>query len=189
MDALCKSLFQPLDLNSPAVIHGRTFETVALEKFTEKTAKQVKRCGLFVNPDFPCLAASPDSLIEGEKSLIEVTSTQFGISNPTKMYGDFQVKCPFSIKDKMIDETCGLGYLELRNGQWQLKRNHQYFYQVQGQLAIAQQDLCYFVVYTHEDCCVLTIPYEPDFFQEMISPLFKFYYEIYLPFLVKQLCH
>jgi hypothetical protein len=79
------------------------------------------------------LAASPDGLI-GEDSILEVT-------------------CPSSIKKYTPEEAFNLGklsYMEVRNkrGKLVLKRNHVFYYQVQGQLNISEKKYCYFVVWT-----------------------------------------
>lgn len=42
-----------------ALQHGRTYEKVAKEQFAQEYEKTVEECGLFVDKDFPYLAATP----------------------------------------------------------------------------------------------------------------------------------
>lgn len=87
--------------------------------------------GLFVDPTLPYLAASPDGLI-GDNSIIEI-------------------KCPFSIRDFTPENAYKenkIKYLEQKDDKLSLKKSHDYFYQVQGQLHITQRKFCYFVVWT-----------------------------------------
>lgn len=77
------------------------------------------------------MAASPDGLV-GDDCIIEI-------------------KCPFSIRDYTPEnayEEKKIKYLEKKNEKLVLKKNHDYFYQIQGQLHITQKKYCYFVVWT-----------------------------------------
>lgn len=77
------------------------------------------------------MAASPDGLV-GDDCIIEI-------------------KCPFSIRDYTPEnayEEKKIKYLEKKNGKLVLKKNHDYFYQIQGQLHITPKKYCYFVVWT-----------------------------------------
>ncbi len=59
LDKLCEHLLNPSKLTSPSIVHGKTYESIAIEKFTQTTATTVLKCGLFINADFPNFAASP----------------------------------------------------------------------------------------------------------------------------------
>jgi hypothetical protein len=83
---------------------------------------------LVINPRFPFLAASPDGKVclEGETGVLKV-------------------KCPFPARDLTILEAVQkipnfcmqLG----DDGKMSLKRSHEYFYQVQGQLMVSGASL------------------------------------------------
>ena len=62
LDKLCENLLNPSKLTSPAIVHGKTYESIAIEKFQQTTAAKVKKCGLFISTDFPNLAASPGDI-------------------------------------------------------------------------------------------------------------------------------
>lgn len=87
--------------------------------------------GLFVDPELPFLAASPDGLIEKD-SIIEI-------------------KCPFSIRESTPENAFienKIKYLEKKDEKLVLKKSHDYYFQVQGQLHITQKNYCYFVIWT-----------------------------------------
>jgi hypothetical protein len=54
----------------------------------------------------------------------------------------------------MIKKGESFPFLEFRNGELRLKRNHNYFYPVQGQLKMCGKSVCYFVTYTLKDILV-----------------------------------
>lgn len=76
------------------------------------------------------MGASPDGLI-GDHALVEI-------------------KCPISINnetpgDEILNKK--ITFAELINGKLHLKRNHNFYYQIQEQLAITKRELCYFVIW------------------------------------------
>ena len=86
----------------------------------------VHECGLFIDPSYPHLGASPD-----------------GITTCTCCDGvaALEVKCPFSRRDKSFAETCSdsNSCWEMQaDGVMTLKTTHSYFYQVQAQINVAR---------------------------------------------------
>ena len=77
---------------------------------------EVKPCGVFIKPEFPYLAASPDGLIGADATV--------------------DVKYPYSKRNLDITSSNSLTFLDFVNGQISLKMSHLYFDQVQGQLII-----------------------------------------------------
>ena len=92
---------------------------------------KVEQCGMIVDKQHPWINATPDFLV----------------SCSCCGNGCGEVKCPYNI------ENCDLeSYVEKKNsclekvnGKVQLKRNHQYFFQVQQQLFITDSQYCDFV--------------------------------------------
>ena len=120
-----------MELSGEAIVHGRTYESIAVEKFESLSNLKVSHCGLFINPKYPFLAASPDGVI-GSKAVIEV-------------------KCPFNGRNMKVQPGKFFSFLTFDGTTVTLKKNHSYFYQIQGQLAISRRDFCDFVVYSHTD--------------------------------------
>ena len=125
----------------------------------QKYGKCVQPCGLFVRPDLPHLAASPDGLV-GADGLLEV-------------------KCPYTGRDCMIKPGTAFPYLISRNGQLSLKRTHPYYDQVQGQMFIAQKSKCFFVIYTNVDIKCLEIIIDLEYCQVCLIPKLNTFYEKY----------
>ena len=95
-----------------------------LNRFLSDEVLYVEECGLFVSIDKGYLAASPDGIV-GKDGLVEV-------------------KCPIICRDNNIEDLARqdisfcLQYDETED-KLRLKRNHNYYYQIQGQLHIANR--------------------------------------------------
>lgn len=65
------------------------------------------------------------------------------------MFGLVEIKCPYSMYDKTIQEVCQKPNFccEICNATPSLKLDHEYYYQIQGQLAITGAEWCDFVVW------------------------------------------
>ncbi len=169
IDLLCKTLHNPPMLLTPAVCYGNTNESKAISQFEMQYEKKVYSCGLFVNPKFPFLGASPDGLVEKENALIEV-------------------KCPYHAKDEKITAETVTFLENSDSGSPVLKRSHNYWFQVQGQLGIVKKELCYFIVFTQKDLFVQVIEFDENFFSEEILPkLTNFYSVHYRPYVSSKL--
>jgi len=158
-------------LTCPAVQHGRTYEAAAIKAYEKQEHAVVKKCGLFVNPLYCFLGASPDGLI-GDEGLIEV-------------------KCPFAARNNpiSIEDIDRFSFLEAKpDRRIGLKRSHNYYQQIQGQLGITKRKYCHFIVFTFKDLYVERIEYDEDHFErEMIPKLKSFYDKTYLPYLCSKL--
>lgn len=123
------------------------------------------KCGLFVDPELPFLAASPDGLLED--SIIEI-------------------KCPYSAKNISITEAISLKKISFwktdKCGTLIINKRHDWFYQVQGQLHITRRNVCIFVVWTEVDMKVEQIEKDDAFWEKnMKDKLKKFYFDCMLP--------
>ncbi|CAG9763511.1 unnamed protein product [Ceutorhynchus assimilis] len=114
-----------------ATRYGNDSEARAIAEFEDKYKVKISQCGLFIDKKNYYLGASPDGLI-GDTQLMEV-------------------KCPYSICNMNPAEAIKekkLAFAEFVDNEFHLKRNHNYYYQIQGQLAIADKQMCYFVVWS-----------------------------------------
>ena len=100
------------------------------------------------------LASSPDGIVD-DNLIIEAT-------------------CPYSAKDKYIDDIT-VPYLSGQYGSLELKSNHNYYYQVQGHLAINNARACDFIVFTQTDIKIIRIGRDQKFIEAMLSNLTSFY--------------
>ena len=120
-----------------AIQHGCKHEGDAIQAYQDAMTHQhesfeVSKCGTFINVEHQFLHATPDFLCScaccGE--------------------GCGEVKCPASIEDCDFESYVGkkVSCLEKVEGTYKLKRNHQYYYQVQQQLFTTHKKYCDFVV-------------------------------------------
>jgi hypothetical protein len=75
------------------------------------------------------------------------------------------------------------------NDNLQLKRNHKYYYQVQGQLNISNRKSCYFVVYVEEKQNLFVEKINKDehlWINTMLPKLKEFYLENVLPEIIRR---
>ena len=151
------------------MLHGKQYESKAIKMFEKKYELKCKKCGLFIRPDLPFLGATPDGIIDDD-TLIEV-------------------KCPYTGRQKpIVPGKCFpfLGYDS--QGAVVLKQTSNYYYQIQGQLYIAQRKKCYFIVYTFKDLFVQVINVDREYCKFSLIPKLDLFFEThYKPFLASKI--
>lgn len=115
--------------------------------------------GLVVREALPHLGASPDGLVYCPHC------------NP--YHGVIEVKCQYSFKDVHPKEAAlsdiFFCYLD-ENKKVRLKKNHAYYYQVQGEMAITQRKWCHFIVWTNKGLKFETILYDEELWENVMLP-------------------
>ena len=161
-------------IHSPALTWGVENEDAAIEEYhqlisAEHISTSLSRTGLHINPSYPHLGASPDALIECEccgEGLVEV-------------------KCPYSIRSDDPNTSRKSFYLvDTPNGK-QLNQKSNYYYQIQGQLAVCDRAYCDFVCWTPVGMFIQRIERDDHFFQEMKNRLDMFCLRVIMPLLLK----
>ena len=105
-------------------------------------------------------------------------------------FGFLEVKCPYPVRDLTPVEACSTQnfYCNLdSNGNLKLKENHQYYMQIQGQMAIGERMWCDFVVYTQKGCSIQRIYFNETFWSHLLSKLTTFYDNCVVPEIVSPL--
>ena len=112
--------------------------------FLEHTDVKFESCGLFVNPKYPFMGASPDGII--------------------------QVKCPYNCSTQLFSELEGNKSFCLKqiNEDLKLDKAHSYYNQVQCQLNICEIDICYFVVWSPEEMYIEEVKKDTEFFSALL---------------------
>ena len=155
------SKLSPKAINSLAINYGKVHEDTAIRCYIEYQKDRgiqltVCKCGLYINPAIPWLAATPDSIVEIDQEM-----------------GCLEVKCPFLCKTKQIAVAAleqSSFCLQSNDGMLQLKRTHQYFYQVQTQLFVTRLLWCDFVLWSPSDVIyVERIFYNQSFIEDAVS--------------------
>ena len=156
---------------------GHSNEQIAIVKHLENCfydGQQIKacvECGLVVNAQAPWLGASPDCLLYDPSE--------------EKPYGIGEVKCPFSKKDMTIEEACmdSSFYLKVANGndpKPMLKRNHAYYFQVQGTMASCNVEWADFLVYTTKEVHCERIYFDSELWNKTMLPKLTLFYFSYI---------
>ena len=153
--SLIKSLYYPeqRQFTSAACQYGCNHEDSVRQLYTQKLAAEheeflVIQCGLILDPKFPFLGASPDSLVNCKRC----NSGVF-----------LEIKCPFSCKQKSFIELASDNpsfCLNDNNDSLTLKVDHLYYFQVQLQMKLCDVKYCDFVMWreTGEIFCQRIIP-------------------------------
>lgn len=163
---LASNLITPREFDARSVAHGRQYEKTAAEKFESLVGEKIQECGLIVHKHFPFLAASPDRLYD-ENAVVEI-------------------KCPYSARSSKITPVT-VPYLKYdKDGNLQLSKHHNYFYQVQGQLVCTDRNICYFCIFTFVDFVVLKIVRDDEFCTDMLDKLKLFFHEHFNPTLMNK---
>lgn len=119
----------------------------------------IKLCGLFIDKDLPFLGASPDGLV-GDKKIVEL-------------------KCPYAARDQSVDDAIEakkiIFWKKTKNGNTILNKKHDWFFQAQGQIHIAQRKTCIFAVWTNVDMKIEVIDEDKTFWNEMENKLKKIF--------------
>ena len=149
---------------------GRMHEGTAVAEYEAARGIKTERCGLFIDPTCCWLGASPDRFVPGESSA---------------MAGLVEIKCPFSAADSTIQEyaTKRGSCLQLVNGEVALKRSHNYYHHIIGQMGIANVPWCDFVVWTTKGMFVERVAFNEDHWFSFRRQLTDFYFEFMLPLL------
>jgi hypothetical protein len=169
MAKLAEDILDPGNLSCDAIVHGKTYEKIAISKFEDLHKVNVLPCGLFIHEEFPFLAATPDGLV-GTSKIVEV-------------------KCPYAGRNSEMKANNEFPFLFMtEQNELHLKHNHNYMHQIQGQLAISKKKSCFFIVYTFKELFVEKIAYDETFFLQHILPKTKNFYEnFYKPVIASKL--
>ncbi|XP_033729693.1 uncharacterized protein LOC117318872 [Pecten maximus] len=158
------TIFDTKQIHSAPLEYGKRTESSGKRKYLKQfPSRHFHECGLVVNPEFSFLGASPDGKLccDGQSGIAEI-------------------KCPFSARNMTITNACDQAQrfcLEKVNGKMNLKKSHEYYAQVQGQLMITGCDFCEFIVYTHCDLFVQRILPDIPYMTDMLYKLSTFYKE------------
>jgi len=148
-----------------AMKYGLEHEGEAAIIYSDSKAVNVRRTGFVVNPGCPQLGASPDYIV-------------YDPANSDNVFGCLEIKCLQA--SFVTDAKC----LKTHNGQLSLRKTHQYYYQIQGQLGITGLKWCDLMVLCKDDWHIERIHFNEDFFLSMCCNLDKFFFEYFLPLLV-----
>lgn len=159
-------------LKTPPITWGLENERHAFRAYEASEAGKhdafkCTKSGLHISTQHPFVGATPDGL---------VCCTCCG-------KGVLELKCPFSMREvKDITEMVGAGScLETVNGTVHLRRQHDYFYQVQTQMAVCNVQWCDFVVWTPNVLHVERVWKDEHFCEDILAAARDFFIHAILP--------
>ena len=160
---------------SKACMYGCEHEDDARKVYCEVMNKEhnsfsVTKCGLFLDISQPFIGASPDGMVH--------------CSCCGK--GALEIKCPYSCKDKTLEEACKEKSFCLlsEDGNLILKKDHMYYYQIQMQLKVCQVLYCDFVVWNKGQLLRQRIMYDSQFIEDALKKVEGFVKQCILPELI-----
>ena len=124
----------------------------------------------------------PGMTVMEEYPFISV-STDLDISCDCCGKGHAEFKCPGSIKHQVPSDK-NLSYLELRNGKTKVKKNSDYYFQIQGQMGVAEGNYTDFFVFTFHGYHKERILFDKEFWCEVLQKLVWFWKKFIGPELV-----
>ena len=173
-NSLVLQILGKTSFSSQATNWGIKNEVKALEKYklVKKDSRKEVTCarlGIVIYDDYPFLGASPDAVVYD--------------AHAHSPFGLVEIKCPFSVRVLIPTEAAESTtfFCSLENSSdgvrtLKLKRTHNYYCQVQGQMAITGRTWCDFVVYTEKGLHCERINYDKIFWTEDLLPrLISFY--------------
>ncbi|XP_077535035.1 uncharacterized protein LOC144146942 isoform X1 [Haemaphysalis longicornis] len=163
-------LLDPKDLSRVRPIqYGRRNEAAATHRYTNVLRKlghdvTVEHCGLFVDPASPWLGATPDRLV------FDPEEGTFGV---------LEVKCPYSLTGsdpKTVPDNENF-YMQFTNGsEPRLLRDHEYYQQVVGQMALTGCQWGDFAVFSEKWIAIERIRFENSEWEAMKARLDFFFF-------------
>ena len=136
-------------------------EPLAAQMYATVMKNRVNLYPCVISPFVPWLAASPDRKVYWPER-----SPSFGL---------LEKKCPQA--DQLANVTC----LSNNGRNLKLKLSHDYYYQVQCQMAVTGLQWCDFVVYLGSGALhVETITFDSDFWHEVEEKLQSFYFNYFI---------
>ncbi|XP_065109040.1 uncharacterized protein [Paramisgurnus dabryanus] len=140
---------------------GLEMESAVVEEYCLVCGVNFYPCGFLIHPDAPWLGSSPDGIV------FDPTEQQ--------VFGLLEIKCP------NVKSYVDCPYLKLQNGTPQLKEQHAYYWQVQGQMLISGLEWCDFVVYAQDDMMIQRIYKDSRMFKTIRERADHFFFYFYLP--------
>lgn len=151
-------------IQTKAMKRGIQLEPVAAAEYEKLTGNKLFPCGLIINHHAPHLGASPD------RKVVDLTADP--------VHGLLEIKCP----NKDSFKNCS--YLTNAAGNYTLKKTHEYYYQIVGQMGISGFTWCDFFVKCNSDYHLERIHFNKDEWEELKCKLdFFFFFSCFLPVL------
>ena len=141
----------------------------AFEEYKANSLAQnqnLQKCGIFISIKDGFLVASPDGMVHDSNGAC----------------GLIEMKCPFSCRNMSASLPQREVFIcEIIDEEIYLRKSHDYYFQIQGAMAIIQLQWCDFIVWTTKSMNVERIPFNQTFWNTCYFKLKSIYISIILP--------
>ena len=172
-EGLIKSVLGYNKFTSESVRWGQSHEAAARRFYLNDVKGKhdgvtVTECGFITSINYPHLGASPDGIV---------------VCPHCQDSGILEIKCPFKYRKVPPEEAAREKdfFCELVENKVTLKRNHSYYFQVQGQMALSGKKWCDFYVWTLAGRSVERIYFEEHVWLKMEMTLTSFFKSCVIP--------
>lgn len=147
---------------------GQMHEDAAMKAYQDFTGNTVEKAGLFL---FPCgyLGCTPDGIIstaDGERGVLEIKCPW---THRNKTFNQIMAEKQEKDTSSYLDQ-CGL-----------LKKNTEYWHQIQAEMKAAQTLWGHFVLWTTKDIRIITVIKDSNWGETNLPKLTDFYLDTFLP--------
>lgn len=149
-----QSIVSPRHFSNAAMKWGKNNEMRAIAQYEKTTGSKITKLGFCISSKYNFFGSSPDGISDDGEIVLEV-------------------KCPYSIKDKV---PAAAKYL--KNGF--LNRNHQYYFQCQSHMLVTGAKRCDFVIFTEKEIYIENIKFSETFCSRMITDVKNYYEKIFV---------
>ena len=171
-DSLVLRILQQKSFMSAATDWGKQMEPTACREYVAYQHAHghnelvVTPSGFIISESQPFLGATPDGAV-------------YDPSDGSQPFGFLEIKCPYSQRNVTpVDACLSSGFCcTATNGQLTLRRNHTYFAQVQGQMAVGERPWCDFVICTTLGVSVQRITFDQNYWDTLLLPKLTSFYK------------
>ena len=155
------------EFTKPQLKYGRHLEGEARVKFLSELRKTHKgvtivETGLIVHSQYIFIAGSPDGIIKCQCC-------------PTRV---LEIKCPWKCCGKDPKEYKA-DFFRRASGQNTLKQNHEFYTQIQFQMAVTGTESGFFVVYSRKGIFYEEVKFNPNYFKYVVK-LCEYFFNKYI---------
>lgn len=157
------------EIISKATQYGILNEATAINAIAKFLQTPIQKSGIYIDAEIPYLGATPDGVILNNGKVIAVV----------------EVKCPYSAKDMTPEDGINKRLITFWRQNGTINKQHNWFYQIQGQMHICQVEKGYLGCWTNCGLKVEEICKDDHFWQtNMVEKLKRFYENCLLPELI-----
>ncbi|XP_043212915.1 uncharacterized protein LOC122389961 [Amphibalanus amphitrite] len=156
-----------------ATAHGIKAEKHALELYEGVCQGKLVTCGLLVQPGCPWLGCSPDGVVMHDGQAVRLVEVKSPVCGKTMSAADI-------ISERKVR------WLDVDGENATLKKNHQYYGQVQLGMALLKVNSCDLVLAGMGDIAIIQVERDDGYLGSLVGTLYSVYFDILLPHLARQ---